>query len=321
MKDIATLLKNKTKIIEYTTKYIEKTNPWRLKKDRKPKCSRDLGYIFDAYITDLQNDTTTSITYIANKFYHNGKLQLVSPHVELETYPKMIEYMSSLGIAEETTEKLCNLQTILSSIIENGPINANYDDYRNLLESRRQTFWWKDDIPEQKLIDEILHDIHEHMPSKQYRCRLWIKVVKNFEDQERKLKIFEGTHANPDKPDSRHNPQVLAPYVIALGVREEGNTEPMSKSFYHNEAALEIGIAAAYIIMGAKARGMDSGLCACIQGREEVDAIFGKEPRMYIGLGYRDDVTTYVDPIHNVEMEVPGENNSKPPFADYISYV
>ena len=321
IKDIAILVENKPKIIEYTIDYIRKTESWRLKKDKHIKCRRDLGYILDAFIHDLQNDTTSSTTYISNKFYHNDKLQLVSPRVELATYPKMVEFISNLGISESSMEKIKSFETILSGIIKNGPLNQVYDDYTNLLENRKQTFWWKDEIPDQKLIDKLLTNLHEHMPSKQYRCRLWIKVVKNFEDEERKLKIFEGTHANPDKPDARHNPQVLAPYVLALGVREEGNTEPMSKSFYHNEAALEIGIAAAYIIMGAKAMGLDSGLCACIQGRPEVDEIFGAEPRMYIGLGIRDDVETYIDPIHNVEMDIPGENNSKPRFDEYISYV
>lgn len=321
IEDIAILVENKSKIIDYTIDYIKRTDSWRLKKDKHVKCRRDLAYIIDAFIDDLQNNTTTSITYISNKFYHNDKLQLVSPRVELATYPKMVEFISTLGVSNSSMEKITALQTILSSIIQDGPINKTYDDYTNLLENRKQTFWWKEEIPDQKNIDQILLNLHEHMPSKQYRCRLWIKVVKNFENEERKLKIFEGTLANPDKPDSRHNPQVLAPYVLALGVREEGNTEPMSKSFYHNEAALEIGIAAAYIIMSAKAMGIDSGLCACIQERSEVNEIFGAEPRMYIGLGIRDNVQTYLDPVHKREMEIPGENNSKPRFDEYISYV
>ena len=55
IEDIAILVENKSKIIDYTIDYIKRTDSWRLKKDKHVKCRRDLAYIIDAFIDDLQN--------------------------------------------------------------------------------------------------------------------------------------------------------------------------------------------------------------------------------------------------------------------------
>ena len=49
IEDIAILVENKSKIIDYTIDYIKRTDSWRLKKDKHVKCRRDLAYIIDAF--------------------------------------------------------------------------------------------------------------------------------------------------------------------------------------------------------------------------------------------------------------------------------
>jgi hypothetical protein len=104
------IIKNLVSIIG--TQYSTRTREYK-------KCSRDLEYIYSAISADLFNSTTDSTRLIASKFWHRGKRQIKTIDVEFAIYDLLEENL--VKIIPAKTKEICELISILKTIIEEGP--------------------------------------------------------------------------------------------------------------------------------------------------------------------------------------------------------
>jgi hypothetical protein len=192
-------------------------------------------------------------------------------------------------------------------------------EFNKVLQNRINTYNWTDQIPDQTLIDDIVNGIHEFVPSKQRRVRYNIRVIPAYKMPELRQKIYKGTLADPTKPNSRHNPQTLAPYIIAFDIRPEAvDIVPEN----HHVTGIEIGLAAMYISLAAPNLGLDVGFCACIQNKNDLIDDLGIAPQLYLGIGYRSNSKTYFCPVYKKMVGIPAsDHDQKPTMETYIKYV
>ena len=121
------LKEHKQSIIDDTIVWIRYYYPERTTEPEK--CSRDIEYILDAWIIDLENGNTDRTNYITSKFWHNGKSRLKTTDVELLTY----DYINTLINELYKSDAIDNLVSITKHNISNPPT----DDFLNLWINRR----------------------------------------------------------------------------------------------------------------------------------------------------------------------------------------
>jgi len=313
--DLANILKdNKQSIIENTVDWIQLTYPSRT--DEMHKCTRDIGYVYDAWIYDLENNSTTQTQSVTNKFWKRGKSQLQTTHVELLAY----DYINTLINDIHPSNAIDNLISITKHNISNPPIyGVNTFDY--LTANRINTYNWTDQIPAQSLIDDIMQGIHDFVPSKQRRVRYDIRVIPAYKMPELRQKIYQVTKADPNNPKSRYNPQVLAPYVISFGIRDSA-IDKVPENYFKYEAGVEIGLAAMYISLAAPNLGLDVGFCACINDQKDIIDDIGISTKLFLGIGYKSDDVKYLCPVYDKIVDIPAsDHNQKPSIEEYIKYV
>jgi|TARA_B110000908_G_scaffold142132_1_gene170158 hypothetical protein len=194
-------------------------------------------------------------------------------------------------------------------------------DFDSVSQNRINTYNWTDQIPDQALIDNIMQGIHDYVPSKQRKVRYDIRVIPAHKMPELRQKIYQVTKADPDKPYSRYNPQVLAPYVIALGIRDEA-IDKVPGNYFKYEAGVEIGLAAMYISLAAPNLGLDVGFCACIHDQKDIINDIGIYTKLFLGIGYKSDNVQYHCPVYNKIVGIPSsDHDQKPSIEEYIKYV
>ena len=322
------VLKNeKSNLIDKCVTYVTTNYPSRT--EEPTKCSRDVEYIIDACIDDLTNGDSLRTTYMANKFWSRGDRQLVTTNVELEVYDYLTDQVVALldtPFAEpikwaNVNDRFAQLISDVKTTITEGP-TYTIGTWDYICNNRIMTFNWTTQVPEKRLIDEILRELHEFVPSKQKRVRYNIDVISNA-DADLRYTIYNGTMADASKPDtSRFNPQVLAPWLLVLSVRYESNVENYSNDWFEKEASLDIGLASQYIAMSAISKGLNVGFCQCIQNRDEMTTILGRYPILYLGVGYKDPSETYFCPVRQKMVRIPNRNNdTKPLLTEYVRYL
>jgi len=311
-------LKNaKPYIIDKLVNWIKTEHPSRTTEYNK--CSRDLGMIVDAIVHDLENAANTETQYIANKFWSRGEPMLKDHTVELQVYDMFLTEVENLFSPAATfdpdMEKVADFISTLKSTVLNGPVYTERS-WDKVINNRIMTFNWTDDVPLESDIQKIIQEMHEFVPSKQRRVRYSIDVVANSQDDERKHLIYAGTKADPSNPYSRHNPQVLAPWLISFSIRYEANTEGYDTEYFEKEAWLDIGLASQFISLSALTKGLDVGFCQCIQNREEIQQQLGFKPVQYLGIGHRDPSSRYYCPVYNKFVDIPARSADTKPLLD-----
>lgn len=287
------------------------------------KCNRDLGMIIDAIAYDLENNTSSETSYIANKFWSRGKPMLNDHTVELHVYDMLLVEISQLFSpalwSEDYSDQISAFIDNLKTTIVNGPVYQK-NSWDGIVNNRIMTFNWTTDIPQESDIEKIMLELHEFVPSKQRRVRYNINIIRNYENEQRKNMIYAGTEAEPGNPKSRYNPQVLAPWLIAFSQRPEGN-EGVAEKYYQLETWLDIGLASNFVSLSALTKNFDVGFCQCIQNRKEIQEQLGFTPILYLGLGYRDPSTTYFCPVKNKIVNIPNDPLTKPQLSKYTRWI
>ena len=196
-------------------------------------------------------------------------------------------------------------------------------DLANVLENRRQTFLFNDDVPSKEMIDEILDAVHRYAPSKQNRIRYKIQAYRN-DDPEKRMKIYEAGKSELEEvnPNARHNPQLLAPWLLFLSTRNVDNVDERQSRSSDGEIGMDMGLAASYIILKAIDMGLNYGYCACITKQENFKGIIDDytSPRLIIALGYRNDADGWTCPVFNEWEPIPPQM-MKPNKDEYIRYI
>jgi hypothetical protein len=321
---IQELINYKQEIIESLVEWIKVEHP--LRTAQYDKCYRDLEMIIDAIIHDLTHNTNTETQYIANKFWSRGKSVLRDHTVEVQVYNMLLlKIRQLLTPFSHVKDHIVQIETFINNIkqtVANGPVYKN-DTWDYICNNRIATFNWTEQVPDLTTIKKVVNSIHEYTPSKQRRVRYNIDVIPNYQNVEFKNTIYAGTHAdNPRLPNSRYNPQVLAPWLLSFSIRPEGNTKKRDVYYYEKEAWLDIGIAVHHASLAGIALGLDVGFCLCIQNKDEMGILLnGRTPVMYLCLGHRNNNPTYYCPVKKSMMPIPGRDfDKKPSIDEYVFY-
>ena len=183
--NIQTLKNNKSLIIKETISW-QKINH-RIPKSRNlAKCTRDLNFVFDAYIDDLTFETTRNITYIASKYWFDNKRQIQNYETEIAVHNYMMERMlvdrdsqtigqvQTFGLAfdllltpqnrQVTVDELVNLKSILIETIKTGP---KYMNYSHMHKYQYVMKYDTEKLPDPFIIKQSLYEAWSSTPSKQ----------------------------------------------------------------------------------------------------------------------------------------------------------
>lgn len=308
----------KDQIIKDLVEWIKTEYPNRT--SQYEKCSRDLSYIITAIVNDIEFNSGIQTQNIANKFWTRGESNLTSLNVELEVYEKLKNYLMEYILDRDKQHRLHDLFFILSTTIKTGPqyIDKSWEQMCN---NRIMSFNWTDQVPHIDLINNILRDVHDFCPSKQRRVRYNIDVIPIYNNQDLKIQIYRGTKTDVSKPNSRYNPQVLAPWVLMFSVNKDKNIENRNEQYFEKEAWLDIGLALQQIMLSSVSKGLAVGLCGCINNYDEIESRLGRRPVIYAGIGYHNPSRTYFCPIRKKNTLVPLRHyDTKPLIDSYIYY-
>lgn len=120
MLDIVTyIIKNKNKIAEDAVLWMKERYPTRTMTPEK--CTRDVKYLLDAYVTDLINNTSIQTINIANNFWLTGVRQIKNYKVEVKVHRYIVNSIIE-NVSIESKNKIQSLLDIFCSIIINGPV-------------------------------------------------------------------------------------------------------------------------------------------------------------------------------------------------------
>lgn len=201
-------------------------------------------------------------------------------------------------------------------------------DWQQILKNKQQTFNWSDKIPDRKIIDQILDELHNYCPSKQNSVPYKIEVL-DWSNKERRNQIFKDTWCESDTLDDRRNPQVLAPYLVIFSYRAhkyDHSYDYINHSKYNKDItetgiappwhhSMETGLASMFLVLSAVNHGLDYGFCGCYRGKEDMS--------ITIGLGYAGEyMGEYWNPVLQKNVKTTGkqENFLKPNKSDYIKF-
>ena len=291
------------------------------------KCARDLRLVCNAIQQDLDNPKlngafTKRVGYsFANAFFGDGKENTIEA---IKAIRSLYKDKPALHVVE-----------LIDDMID--IVKSENAFWETIIKTRQQTFLFNEEVPDRRIIDKILWELHEFCPSKQRKTPYRIDVLDWTNDQLRR-DVYAGTYT-PDKNPDRLNSQTLAPYLLVFSKRdlteeEIGmNDELNDWVHFHNIAWNEIGMASMFVAMSALSNGIDHGFCACIRDAKEICKRFPNMeqkdgPLLYMGLGYRSTAKTYTcpikgttEPVFDKDFEVDGVvYDRKPPFQKYIGF-
>jgi len=190
-------------------------------------------------------------------------------------------------------------------------------EYIDALKARKNTSIWAKKIPDRQLIDDIVNTLHDYSPSKNSNVKYALHIYKNDNKQDR-LNIYRGVKANTyeNEPSGRHNPQVLAPWLLLFTDRTTGR-KPHDPDIW-----MDIGIATATVAYTASSLGLATGLCKCMTYADEtIVPVLGIRPAMIIGIGYADTTKDkYWCPVFNKFLPAL-HKNAKPQKTEYINEI
>jgi hypothetical protein len=214
-------------------------------------------------------------------------------------------------------------------------------NWQDMLNGRSTTFNWSDKEVPKELIEEIMNDLHNHIPSKQAMLPYTITIM-NWDDPLLRENIFTWTHRDSDRGVDTDwgNPQTLAPWLFAFTPRYPHDDEEsdqfhgsINDDFFHKMSHLEIGIASSFIVWSAASRGLSTGYCGCLNSLEGYkdnisavlqDNIEDPDPvTVLLGVGYAGDpsVTTYMDPRTNQPKDLPTNDHANLRRPDQSKYI
>jgi|SRR6056300_706496 hypothetical protein len=176
-------------------------------------------------------------------------------------------------------------------------------DWIDLCKKRKQTFVFKEIVPEKNLIDKIILDLHTNCPSKQKKVPYNIEIL-DWSDKQRRIDIFSKTYCDKNTLQDRRNPQTLAPYLILFSKRQQDVWVDYN---------LEIGLAAMFFVFSAANLGLDTGFCGCYNDPNY---------ELALGVGYAAaDRSLYYNPLLNKFVNGPGVpfDEHKPELHEYVN--
>jgi len=310
---------NKNRIITELLEEIKFKFPRRT--DEPDKCRRDLGYIYDAVVTDYFEDSDHSITIIANKFWHMGIRQISTTDVEFEIYNLLKIKLINLRANEDRIDNLINK---LKNIIEHGPSETQTDSLNSAASSARRTQRnWNYDISVNSKDVISLANIATTMPAKQAR-EYFSLIVSSDRELNNQIRKYANDHTSDFHPLWQNN-QVSAPVLFIWIETESARKELEGESAIRNGNDFEdkvytIGISSGAVALSANYMGYKTGFCRCFNGpliqeilEKRLDFEFHRIHLM-LGIGHPDTDLLYnqcIDDNGNLQQIIGRPRNCK----------
>ena len=218
------------------------------------------------------------------------------------------------------------------------------DYWKSLISNRKQTTSWdmSRDV-DSSILEDIMQEVHERSPSKQNISQYEIHIF-DWSDLEFRNHFNEFTVKDPNSEHRLYNTQTLAPYLIILTRRKDAPWDRynavIKQDFLvdlynkYTLSSMEIGFAAMNIMLSAAHKGLDTGLCACVDwDYEHIEYIMSrleitdiKDIYLSIGVGYgssdKKTLNTYNNELvyANVNDGKMWKIEPKPNIESYIKF-
>ena len=179
------------------------------------------------------------------------------------------------------------------------------------LKERHQVLAWKNTPVDKAVVNELVTKALTRMPSKQNLRRCNITLIDTSIGNRSKI-IYRTTMHDITEATSGFNPQILAPWVLSLGVREEAWEKHLNYPYFLRESALGMGLIAGYITLLAPDMGLGTSFCGCIDDRCGLTKILGYYPQLFMGIGIEDtQATDFYCPHRKTREALPNHPESK----------
>jgi len=158
------------------------------------------------------------------------------------------------------------------------------------LKERHQVLAYKDVPVDKVIVNDLVMRAIKRMPSKQRRRRVNITLIDTSIGKRKEIIYRTSLPQNSDG----HNPQILAPWVLAFGEREKAwDKEDVNHTWFLQEVGVEIGLISGYISLLAPEIGLGTGFCGCIHDNYNMGKALGYNPMLFLGIGIEDPDATH----------------------------
>ena len=180
------------------------------------------------------------------------------------------------------------------------------------LKERHQVLAWKNTPVDKAVVNELVTKALTRMPSKQNLRRCNITLIDTSIGNRSKI-IYRTTMHPITEANSGFNPQILSPWVLSLGAREEAwEKDVISHPGFLRESALEMGLIAGYVTLLAPDMGLGTSFCGCIHDRYGLTKILGYSPQLFMGIGIEDtQATDFYCPHRKTREALPNHPESE----------
>lgn len=128
------LNENKEKIISALVGYIREKFPYRT--TEYEKCKRDLEFIYDAFVFDLQTGSDWYVKNIGSFFWKGDKRQIVSYEVEIQVHKVLAQKL--IELLPDRIDYILHLQKCLEEILINGIDQTQVVPYPDMVKKSLQ---------------------------------------------------------------------------------------------------------------------------------------------------------------------------------------
>lgn len=342
------ITKNKGNIAKEAVNWMKQQYPDRT--SHPEKCLRDIKYLFEAYISDLNDNTTAITTYVGNRFWENGKRQVVSYEAEIAVHNYIVKSIKPY-VPQDQYKKLVILKDLFLSILVNGPEHRSFEissiDNEKYLEviktfQKCQRNWDYTKTIDNETINFLL-DAGYNVPTKQNlnsfkiiaikdrtEIKKWASIARSGEDTFSNLgntvqtDVLSGLCQNPQTDSTLLFLFFVNDAERTSSLRQERQKDlPVTKHIWRRNVNIEIGLSAGAIGIAATMKGLRTGFCGCIWN----DAIpadrlaeWGVEKEdlsLMLGIGYPLHPEKFRTLRNDVQV-MPSVSYTKPPYKKII---
>lgn len=202
-------------VINELSEYVISKYPRRTKHFHK--CSRDLTFVYEAYIDCLTHNSDRPLQFIVRNFYKRGECQLKSLYVELDVHvklrDKLIQLLQENNASQESLDFLTYLSDEFIHQLEHGPRNLvmNYE-IQKWIDRYTVREFDQENLPDILDVKELVNLIG-YIPSQEARFdHFWILYTPEHIEQKRWL--MDNIYYSNDAEKEYMWPVFNAPYVF-----------------------------------------------------------------------------------------------------------
>ena len=168
------IIKNKNQIAEDAVLWMKEQYPSRTLTPEK--CTRDINYLLNAYVTDLNSNSSAQTINIANNFWLNGARQVKKYKTEVKVHRYIVNKIKQ-NVSIESGNKLQSLVDIFCSILVNGPVEEIDNVTATLQKYRYVREYDTEATVDRSTVEKCIQTAWKNTPSKNNFMNYRVTVV------------------------------------------------------------------------------------------------------------------------------------------------